>query len=206
MAKKEMSIAQLKNLPQYSDKTDAELKEIREKILTGGLKGRVEDTVEEIKADYDISDMTANDKFSLYELARAFVTAEDLQRDLREAQEEGDWGIYGKINRELHRTRDDISDLQDYLNITRKAREKTGKHSLVEFIEDLKQRGRKFLDQKLSEIYCPQCEELICKAWFLYPEENNAIKLYCERCGNKFTIKSKDIEDNKNIDVGPPIQ
>jgi len=53
-----MTITQLKNLPQYRDKSDEELIKIRDKILSETTEGRIEKIIESFKDDYDLSDMT----------------------------------------------------------------------------------------------------------------------------------------------------
>lgn len=204
MPKKKMTPEQLKNLPQYRNKSYEELEIIAEDINRGSTQGRIESVIDRFKEDFDLSDMTANDHLALDALARAFILSEDLARDLNIAREEERYKDFGSINRELHRVHQDISTFQDDLNITRKARQDTGEHSVVEFIEDLKSRGKKFLKERLSEIYCPQCNMLIAKVWFLYPKQNNEMKLVCEKCGKITKLKSSDIEVNKNVEVGPP--
>ena len=202
MARKNMTPAQLKNLPQYRNKTEEELQEIAEKIQLGDFDDRVKKNIDALKEDYDLSDMTANDRLALHELARVFVILEDLTEDFRNAREEGQWKIMGSINREIHRLREDVSKFQRDLNITRKSRQDTGEHAVVEFIEDLKKRGKKFLNSRLSEIYCPNCNMLLAKLWLLYPDAENELTFACNKCGKVFKVK--EIKNNKNIEVGPP--
>jgi RNase P subunit RPR2 len=199
-----MTITQLKNLPQYRDKSDEELIEIRDKILSGTMEGRIEKIIESFKDDYDLSDMTGNDRLALNELARTFILLEDTWQALNDAREEGDWSLYGAINREAHRLRDDISTLQKDLSIARRSRQESGQRSVVDFIEDIKTRAKSFIDSRLKEIYCPECKMLLAKAWFLYPDESNELALLCGRCGKAFKLESSDLESGKNLSAGPP--
>jgi RNase P subunit RPR2 len=206
MAKRRVTVNSIRNLPQYRDKSDEELKEIVEEINSDNEPLTVKSVIEDFKKDYDLDNMTANDRLTLNELARAFVTLKKLEEDLEEAREESLWGNFGKINREIHRLRSDLSSLQDDLNITRKSRQDSGQETVVDFIENLKKRGKAFLDKRLTEIYCPQCHMLLAKTWFLYPDSYK-IELNCERCQKMFVVSEEDIVNNKNLeDVGPPMK
>ncbi len=205
MPKKKMTPEQLKNLPQYRNKSHEELEQIAEDINRGSTEGRIQSIKDRFTDDFDLSDMTANDRLTLDALARAFILSEDMHRDMEEAREEGQYNLVGSINRELHRIHQDISKFQDDLNITRKARQDTGEHSIVEFIEDIKSRSKKFMRERLSEIYCEKCNMLIAKVWFLYPDSENHLRFVCNRCGKITEFNSKSIEKNKNKQVGPPL-
>jgi len=211
MAKKAMSIAQLRNLPQYKGMDDEELERIRSRILLGGFDDQIEDHIKSFQRDYDLTDMSANDKLSLLELARVFVLLEELDKRLNSElnSKHPDWVAVEKINRVIAQLRSDASTLQKDLNITRRARQDSKGQSVVDFIEDLKKRGKLFLKDRLAEIYCPKCKMLLCKVWFLYPDDDQKITLVCKRdsCGYKFTVKPSDYANNrnKNINAGPPL-
>jgi len=207
MSKKQMTVKQIRNLPQYRNYSEEQLQEVLDKYLYGDSEERAAKIIDSFEEDYDLSGMTANDKLTLYELARIFVLLEDLEESLREAKEEKDWVNFEKINKVANSLRGDASRFQKDLNITRKARQDTGGQLVVNFIEDIKTRAKVFLAERLSEIYCPKCGMLLCKVWFLYPQVHNKLKFVCgrETCGYKFEVDSTEIVRNKNIKVGPPI-
>lgn len=202
MARKNMTAAQLKNLPQYRDKTLEELEEIAKNLGEKSFKERIEDYFVKYQEDYDITEMTENDRQALKELARVSVSLEDMVDAFEEAKDDGLWDVVGKINREIHRLRSDFSDLQRDLSITRRSRQETGQETIPDYIESLKKRAKHYMDKMLKEIYCPQCNLLIAKIWMLYPKENNTLEFTCGKCGRHFEVDS--FEKNKNIPVGPP--
>lgn len=204
-----MTLTQIANLPQYKDLSEAELIKARDRILFGNFEERVDDIVTSFEEDYDITDIAANDRLSLESLAKVFLLLEKVDKALQGqiSEENTDWAAFEKMNRAAAQLRDDVSQLQRDLNVTRKARAGYGDTSVVEFISDLKERAKHFLADRLCEIYCPKCKMLLAKVWFLFPQEDNEISLVCGRdsCKNRFTFNSKDFVNNKNIDAGPPI-
>jgi len=208
--KRYRSLAQIRNLTQYRDLSDEELKKVHYRLIHGDFEERIKKVAESFEEDYDLSDMTANDRLSLNELARIFVLLDDMEKALKDEVElsEPNWARFGKINKIAAQLRDDASKLQKDLNITRKARQETGAQTVVDFIKDLKARAKHFMDNMLYEIYCPKCKMLLAKVWCTYPKENNVLELVCGRegCGYKFSVNIADLPGKKNLkDTGPPI-
>ena len=211
MAKKKMSPAQLRNLPQYKEYTDEQLDLVAYQVEHGGdFEGKVEDVLESFKRDYDLSNMSINDTISLAGLARLFVMIEETDDQISEEinNDDTDWGMVGAMNRTATKFREDASRMQSDLNITRKARQGDEGQNVVDFLEDLKSRAKNFLKDRLSEVYCPKCNMLLAKVWCLYPDEDNVLHVVCGRdgCGYKFEVTSKYMTEhaNKNAEVGPP--
>jgi len=205
-----MTIAQLRNLPQYKGKSDEELEKIQHTIFHGDFDERVKDIFASFKEDYDLSDMTANDKLALTEIARIFTLLDDMEKALKEELNEGEtnWIRFEKINKIAATLRDDVSKLQRDLSITRKSRQDSEGQSVTDFIIDLKARAKSFLSDRLCEVYCPKCKMLLAKVWFLYKDSDNNLTLTCgrENCGHTFTVTNSDFTKNKNIkDIGPPL-
>lgn len=208
--KKQMSISQLRNLYQYRDKTDEELGKIQHRIIHGDFDERMEEVIASFGEDYDLSNMTANDKLALTEIARIFVLLGDMEASLKQEmnRDKTDWVLFEKMNRIAASLRDDVSKLQRDLNITRKARQDSEGQTVIDFIADLKGRAKAFLADRLCEVYCPKCNMLLAKVWFLYKEQANSLQLTCgrESCGHKFTVTASDFTKNKNIEgIGPPL-
>ena len=208
--KKQMTIAQLRNLPQYKGKTEEELERIQHIIFHGDFDERVKDVFASFEEDYDLSDMTANDKLALTETARIFVLLDDMEKALKRELGEGetDWIRFEKINKIAATLRDDVSKLQRDLNITRKSRQDSEGQTVADFIIDLKVRAKSFLSDRLCEVYCPKCNMLLAKVWFLYKDADNKLELICgrENCGHKFSVAQADFINNKNLkSIGPPL-
>lgn len=206
MAKKQMTAAQLANLPQYKGLSEKELEKVRDRILSGDT-GKIDEILNSFEKDYDLSNMTANDMLALRELARIFAALGIVENKIKDVLSEGeDVSTFERLNKVASQLRSDASSIQKDLNITRKARQDAGGQSVVEFIEELKKRAQLFLKDRLVEIYCPKCKMLLCKVWFLYPEQPNEMTMICgrERCGHKFSLKSGSLVLNKNIKAGPP--
>jgi len=211
MAKKKMSPAQLRNLPQYKEYTDEQLDLVAYQVEHGGdFEGKVEDVLESFRKDYDLSNMSINDTISLAGLARLFVMIEETDDQISNEinNDDTDWGMVGAMNRTATKFREDASRMQSDLNITRKARQGDEGQSVVDFIEDLKTRAKNFLKDRLCEVYCPKCNMLLAKVWCLYPDEDNVLHVVCGRdgCGYKFDVTSKYMTEhmNKNAAIGPP--
>jgi len=207
MKRKVRSLAGLRNLPQYKNLSEEELLAVQEKIEHGDADFRVDQVLEGFEKDFDLSNMTVNDQLALQELARIFVNLDSIKESIQQSiHDESDWLNVERLNKIASMLRDDASKLQRDLNITRKARQDSEGGSVVDFIEELKKRAKHFLAERLNEIYCPKCNMLLAKVWVLYPDQDNELNLICGRdgCGYKSKVILKELEDGKNIKVGPP--
>ncbi len=209
--KRQMSVRQLANLPQYKGKSDEELEAVQARIFRGSTKERVQDVLEDFSSDYDLSDMNANDELALENLARIFVRLDDLEIQLDTEMMNTDVTKVGRLVKIAADLRKDASQLQQDLAITRKARKGDTEEDLVSYIEDLKSRAKKFLAERLSYVYCPKCQMLVCNVWFLYPDEQrNALRLKCirtvnedtdKRCDTEFTVTSAQLKEMRNTNL-----
>jgi hypothetical protein len=174
---------------------------------------------EKLSKDYDLTDLNENDRLAISDWCTIMVRIEDLEKEvsLIIATDSSDekWYKVERVNKVLSGLRESASKIQADLSITRKARKGDNETSVVAFIDDIKARGRKMLDERLSYIYCPKCRELLANTWFLFPEVEggNSITLTCGRttdrgkiCGHRFTVSSKELMENGNknlLDVLP---
>lgn len=162
---------------------------------------RISAKIAEFSRDYDLDDMKVNDHYVLRALVQAILTLEDYEQELYRIRQTDDYNpqdimTLGKIMSDLRR---DISTLQDDLNITRKKR--TGdKASVVEFLDSLKRKAKRFYDQTHTLVFCPKCNMLIGTVWSLYPNEKNKIVFVCgrklengERCGQRVVVNLGEI-------------
>jgi hypothetical protein len=109
-----------------------------------------------------------------------------------------------KINNMMTTLRRDISNMQNDLKITRKVRKGDKEESVINYIEDLKLKAKKFYDQKMSYVFCPKCNMLLATVWTLYPYGKNKITLTCNRklqngdlCNTTFTVSSKELVEKR---------
>jgi len=212
MAKRQMTIAQLRNLPQYRGLTVEELEEVRTKVIEGDTSHKVNKVLEDFEQNYDLSDMTANDMLDLRNLAQYYVYLDTLNTKIDAALLDDTPTDVDRLIRITEKIQGTVGNLQTSLAITRKQRKSDKEQDIVSAWEDLKIRAKKFLDDRVSYIYCPECRMLLANVWFLYPDEGrNALRLKCNRildadsdevCNHEFTVTSKELKekDNRNIE------
>jgi len=205
------TIEQLRNLPQYRTKSVSELEDILEGIMEGKTEEKVQEVLESFEQNYDLSDMSANDMLGLRNLAHYYVYLENINSKTDEALREGDINMVERLIRTAERVQKSITDIQTNLAITRKQRKSDKEQDVVTTLEDLKVRAKKFLESRLSYVYCPECKMLLANVWFLYPDEGrNALRLRCNRlvdadsgemCDHEFTVTSQFLADNENRNI-----
>ena len=210
MARARQTPAQLKNLPQYRNKTDEELAEISENLYYGNTEARVQETLDEIRNDYDVSDLNANDEMSLQNLAQLFVRLEHVERLIDASMVSRDSIEVQRLNNIASVMRKDASQIQVDLNITRRARKGDDDQNILDQWMSLKQRAKKHLESRLAYIFCPECRMLIANVWCLDWEANNVLRMHCTRvvnsdtgamCDTKFKVTSKELraDGHKNV-------
>lgn len=206
----------LRNLKQNQDLTDEEFDKMYDEKYFSIEKSRVfekriEQKLQEFSDEYDLTDLKINDRAALRALIQAFIALEDYEQllfGLRSADESinaDNIYIFEKVNKVLSDLREDISNLQDDLKITRKSRKSDQETSLIEYLESLKEKARKFYESKMQYVYCDKCNTLLGTIWTLYPEEKkNKIRLKCNReiddgifCDGEITIGTVELLERK---------
>lgn len=215
----------LRNLVQYKDLSDKDFEELykehqsesaeKKKKQERHLK-RISKKMTEFEKDYEIGDLKYNDKQMLQSLIEGLIALEDLEdhsRRIREKEllDEDSIEDLRKLTFTISKQRSDISKIQDDLRIARKGRESEKDLSVLNYIEKLKKDATLFYEKKQNYVFCPKCRMLLFTGWFLFPNENNAVKLTCGRtfqddesmkkekgCGHTFTITSKELVKRKN--------
>jgi hypothetical protein len=170
---------------------------------------RIQEKLNEFDKDYDLSDLKINDRESLRAFVQAVITLEDYEQHLFKIRSQGiselSLPMIEKLQRAMSDLRADISKLQNDLNITRKIRKSDQDVSVIAFIDNLKEKAKKFYSSKMSYIFCPKCNMLLATIWTMYPEnERNKIALVCERilddgtkCGEKLIISTLELLKNR---------
>lgn len=204
----------MRNLNQFKNMTDDEYDEYYSKLAVDAVpvkefETRIQIKMKELEADYDISDMKINDKLLLRALCQALIQLEDLEQTAYKFRVEGidptNIMILKYIGDLMTDLRNSISKLQDDLKITRKIRKGDKEVTVLNYIEELKDKARKFYDQKMMYAFCPKCNMLLGTSWWHYADDDrNKIAYYCHRkldsgeeCGEKVILRSVDMLENK---------
>jgi len=147
----------------------------------------IEQMMEQFAQDYDLSSMNYNDKLALEVLCGLYVQVQDNVKEIEESKGEKGDRIFElvELNRKLITN---IETLEKQLGISRKARGKDKETSVINYMAELQQKAKGFLEKKLRYFYCPECSMLLATMWFLYPEENNQIHFTCGRCKKEITF------------------
>lgn len=182
----------IRQLKQYRNLTDEEFDKIYSELVAGEttvkeFENRIQAKIDEFANDYDLSDLKINDMLTLRALAQAFITLEDFERyffKLRSTESLTDTNIIfiEKINNVLSSLRRDITNLQNDLKITRRIRKGDQEESVINYIENLKQKARKFYFAKMRPVLCPECKTWIASVWSLYPQDDQSrVIIHCRR-------------------------
>lgn len=205
--------AKLRNLKQYQGMSDEEFEEAINELQEDydvspeRLEEKIKEKQNELAKDYDLSDMKANDLAQLRSMILAMIqldelelTAFGLRKDADDAQT---IQILDKISGIQNRLIKNISDISEDLQLTRKIRKQSKEASVIDAINDLKEKARIFYKQKMLYIFCTECKMLLSTLWLNYPDSQvNNIKLKCERCNHVEEIELAPLyeTDNKNLD------
>lgn len=206
----DQSYKKYRSLTQYRDLTDEEFEEAMknkdlDKKYKVGWERKINAKWEEFEKDYDLTDLKPNDKAALRALIQVILRIEEYELQQNKISWEGinesNIIVMEKLGKLLGDLRNDLSKLQNDLNITRKARKGDQETSVLEYIESLKAKAKKFYDQRTMKVFCPKCNTLIFQGWWLYPEyKMNAMHFVCKKqntdgsmCGHDFDINSKSL-------------
>lgn len=153
----------------------------------------------DFEQEYDTDDLAVNDRVMLDELSTAMAQLELLNNELNILLEESpiDTRRVSEINKVISGIRTDVSRIQDDLRITRKTR-KEKSDSVPEFIRDLKARASRFLEERMSYIYCPNCKTLVATLWLLDYSKPNKFLFTCPKCRHDFIIESALLDARTN--------
>lgn len=197
----------LRNLTQYKNLTDEEFDNVwadyqDQPDIDSDYK--VEKIMEDLARNYDIRDQYANDTLSLRELANLYVSLEALNHVEKQMMSDGNYSQVNNIARIRNDYIKNASQLQNDLNITRKARQSDDGETLDTYLPSILKKARNFLDQKLAYIYCPECKMLCGNCWWTNWEVSNTMDVTCPRleCNHKFRVTSLYLAEhnNKNVD------
>ncbi len=213
MAKKihVMSPNSLRNIPAYKDLSEEELGKVYREKYDSILKEQennkeIEEILEEYKKTYDLDDLKPNDLASLYSLIKATLLLTKYESKMHELSEDVNYSniaVVEKLSKVCSDLRGDISKLQDDLKISRRTRKSDKEESVLNFVETLKDKAKRFYQAKTQLVFCPKCGMLLANVWWLYPnQKNNKIIVRCQRetangsiCDGQITLSAKELTD-----------
>lgn len=203
----------MRNLKQYQDLTDAEFNDLMDKRALDvapirEFEDRIKTKLTEFEEDYDLSDMKVNDKYTLRALLQAIIMLEDLEQTMYRLRKEGitdsNLMLHDKVTGQMSRVRNDILKMQNDLKISRKSRKADKEESVLNYIQDLQEKAKREYTARMSFIFCPECNELLGTAWFLWPNADNKLSFKCNRkldtgetCKGVAVVSSKELMKNR---------
>lgn len=189
--RKELNRLSMRKLPQFAKLTEEEFDQKFNTLLISrqwdeALKEKFDAVKRQFQESYDLTELLPNDNIVLDNLIRAMLFLENYEKQLHNLQKEGvshsNLDLVKEINGICKDLRNDISKMQDDLNITRRRRKNEKEASVINFIEDLKEKARKFYTQKMQMIFCEKCNTLLSTVWWLNVEsKKQTIHVRCER-------------------------
>ncbi len=89
------------------------------------------------------------------------------------------------------------------LGIDRKTRKQTDSESIADYLTGLKQRGKEWLDERLTKVRCEPCNILVGRISGVYDTTYYDAKFQCPQCKKYITVKREERDiffDVKNAD------
>jgi hypothetical protein len=207
---------QLRKLTQYRDLTDAQFDEVWAKRDVGIshnklYEERIKVKIDEMKAEYDFSDLKPNDWNQIRSLAQLQIDLEDLNLMLfaaRTKKNSAGETVFDAIEyKTLSQVRDSlvdrISSVQNDLQITRRVRRNDQATSVMDEITKLKEKINHFAEHKTKKLICPKCNRWIGQLYLLFwNAPKTKIQIQCQsdmedgsKCGEILTFTGKDLAE-----------
>jgi hypothetical protein len=216
-----LSKTRYRNLSQFKDMPDEEFEEmwqgkmekVNEKEAIATFEQRIEEKIKSFASDYDLDDLKANDLLVLRALAQAYISLEDFEIYSFSLRSGGlsDSVVFTmeKLDKIMSTLRKDISNMQNDLNMTRRVRKSDKETSVLNYLDDLKNKAKKFYKEKMQYVFCPKCKMLLGTIWTQYPEEKgNKLQLICGRhlsdgktCGEKVQVTTLELLEKRGVNI-----
>lgn len=195
-------INRMRNLAMFKGKTDVEILEHilrkegekRVKALptreeTQSYSARYKRLIDRFHEEYGVDMNNSNDTEALKLLVKHTLQLETLDKQITTLQEHE--SMSNEDTRTLKNLADvqrslvtSVTELQDRLGISRKARKEKQIDDVPQFIENLKAKAADFWDRKTVQVRCDKCQIEIARFWLNFPKRkaNIRMELECERC------------------------
>ena len=156
--------------------------------------------LEYLQSEYDLSELAANDLLQLDSLAEALASSDEYNKMLEDelSIEPRNIRNISDIQKLITEVNRNISSISNDLKIDRKSRERKT-DSIPDYVKDLQDRARAFVEDRMFYIYCPKCKTLVMSMWILDYTLGHKFKLICKNCKNDFVVNGTDLQFHKNI-------
>jgi len=165
------------------------------------MRDGVDEKLKELGTEYDLTDLAVNDRMQLESLAEAYTQLGKFYELLDDefSKEAGNFTRVKDLKKLISDTLKDISNISDDLKISRKIRESKSDH-LPDIIAGFKVRARKFIEDRMSYIYCPKCKTLVGNLYLIDYNIGGKANFVCPHCGNNFIVAFSELTTRKNLE------
>ena len=170
-------IRRYQNLKYYRDKTPDEIREIirnraSKPVIPKRLdnyEDRFNEKLDSLIKEFAVDMNSSNDIESLKSLVRLLLQNENIDRDIRAIQDreasKDDFLALDKLGDLQRKVQMSISDLQEKLGISRKARKEKSNDDIPQFIDSVLNKAKTFFDRKTVTVDCPKCQIELVRYW-----------------------------------------
>jgi hypothetical protein len=198
-------INRMRNLAMFKGKSDVEIlehilrKEGEKRVKAVPVKeegssynARYKRLIDRLQSEYGVDMNESNDTEALKLLVKHTLQLETLDLQIRNLQEKDE--LTNEDTRTFKNLADvqrslvsSITELQDRLGISRKARKEKQVDDIPQFIEALKTKASEFWDRKTIQVKCEKCQVELARYWLNFPHDYTAVsmELECNRCKEK---------------------
>lgn len=161
------------------------------------MADRTKQVRKQFEEDYDLSTLNnSNDRLNLDTLIRNIVLIERMDEEIDNLMARNDIANQVATIDKLARTKDGLQTqnltLERQLGIDRKSRKKDSDTSPAEYIIQLKQHAKEFLEKRLTRVLCPDCKILVMRFSSAYDHTEFDIAAQCPQCNKFVTAKRKE--------------
>lgn len=203
-------VARMRNLRMFDGKSDEEIyqyilkkeKERADNLIDNKTKPAASEPdayqvkykklLDKLKSEYGVDMNDSNDAEALKFLVKHTLQLESIDRQIRTIQEKDN--IQNEDTRTMKNLSDvqrslvqSITELQDRLGISRKARKEKQIDDVPQFLEALKKKAKDFWERATIQVRCEKCQIELARYWLNFPQMSNLItmELECWRCKEK---------------------
>lgn len=205
----EGKLKRLRNLPAFKDKTEEELIEYLKSKPQRARKQRISKTIpipaivapivdydsrydaklNQLKDEFGIDMNDANDAENLRILVSLLIQREDIDKKIttesnKNTIDTGTLKALGEVQKNIINS---ITDIQDKLGITRKARKEKQIDDIPQYLKEIRRKAREFWDRETTPIRCEKCQIELSRYWLNFPKLAYTVRmeLECWKCGEK---------------------
>lgn len=142
----------------------------------------------QLRDEYGVDMNEANDAELIQILVRLSLQAEDADKKIRESKS-GPFDT--KTLKELGEYQKSlvgaITDIQDKLGITRKARKEKQVDDIPQYLKEIRRKAKDFWNRTTTAVLCQKCQIELARYWLNFPDlaTKAVFELECWKCGEK---------------------